>query len=353
MNAAASTWHAHRLLAIATLGARADSIAAWQEWSARFSLDTIDAEGYWILPMLHRKLSLEGVEHPDRPRLAGVYKQMRWHNAIAAERISGLLGRLRDANCDGVPGPLASLSLCGGEEAVPLDPFELAVPAARLDTADAVLQALGWKPSLPLPEPVLRPFFAGLRYLHPETVAVRLAWRPFGLDCAPDADARLWERCAAAPAVAALVLADAVDRVVMAFQHDSWLQALVAMNRLAREAPAVRVVARARELGIEEKWVEVCTSQGATPIPGVPPALLDAATGQGVLPVPDSSMQLARLARRHWRRYRRCPPESRPGSFGAYLSGYYRHVWQAPGLAQMLAQGCRRGAARAIRSNQG
>ena len=351
MTAAALTWQAHRWLAIAALGTREDSIAAWREWSARFSLDTIDAESFWILPLLHRKLSFESVAHPDRPRLAGVYKQMRWRNAIALERIHGLLERLQHADCDGAPGPLGSLSLRGGEDAVPLEPFELVVPAAHLETADAELRALGWKPLLSLPEPALRPFLAGVRYLHPETVAVRLAWRPFGLDCAPDADDRFWESCAPALPGETFALADAVDRVVMAFQNGSWLQALVVMSRLAGEAPAARVVARARALGIGERWVAACTERGASPIPGVPPALLDAASGRGVLPVPDSSVQLVRLAGRHWRRYRRCRPESRPGSFGAYLFGFYRYVWQAPGLAALLAQGCRRSTARAVRSH--
>ena len=167
---------------------------------------------------------------------------------------------------------------------------------------------------------------------------------------APEADANLWENCVPTASFGSrLRMADPVNRIVMAFQNASWLQAIVVMSRLTIAAPATAVVARGRALGIREKWVEACALPGSSPIPGVPRALLDAGPRHRLQPLPDSSAPLLQLAAGHWRRYRNCPPALRPAGFGTYLGGYYRYFWQAPDLAQLFVIGCRRVAIRSMR----
>ncbi|HLF31641.1 MAG TPA: hypothetical protein VI566_11515 [Xanthomonadales bacterium] len=293
----------HRLLATAALADTATAIDAWRRWSAEFDLDTLDGEAYWILPLLYCNLARAEFNDPERPRLAGVYKQMRMRNALSLPRLQELLGRLRQLDCDMLPGSLTSLVLTGEEEAISLDPCELLVPAKALETADSVMQAQGWKPLMPLPPLLLLPFVASARYRHDTAGDAILTWRPFGLDCPMEQDAGLWQRAGwRESGGAAIRLADPVDRLLMENAKGRWLKICVLMDRLALQLPATT--------------------------PGIPTP--------GLAAPPDAEASLPRLAVRHWKRYRRCPATQRPPGFVRYLQTYYRYAWQPRGLRDVF-----------------
>lgn len=293
----------HHLLALAAVSPAHEALAAWRNWSAEFSLDTLDGEGYWILPLLFSNLSGAGSgglpgDFPERQRLAGVYKQMRLRNAIAEPLLRQALDSMAQEGCDVLPGAVTALALAGGETAIALDPCELLAPVQSLAAATAILQSRGWQTLMPLPPDPLRPFVESVRLRHPQAGDVVLRWRPFGLDAPVEQDTGLWHRAVTVRAGGrAIRQPEPSDLLRMVQGRGTWLQQCVLKDRLRMPFDA--------------------TSAS-------PAALTDAA------------VSLPRLAARHWLRYRSCTPDLRPRGFLRYLIDYYRYAWQARSPAQLV-----------------
>jgi len=303
----------HRLLAKVALSPHEDAIAAWRQWTTEFSLDELDGEGYWILPLLFSKLSGAGLgelpgDFPERQRLAGVYKQMRMRNAIAEPRLWQALDSLAQAGCDVLPGAISALPLAGGEAAIALDPCELLVPAQSLVVAHSIFQSLGWQTLMPLPPNELQPFVASVRMRHDKAGDAILCWRPFGLDSPVAQDAGLWQRAAAVPAgERAIRLPQPADQLRMIRERGTYLQQCVLMNRLGNPIDLI---------------------------------------GPSTRTLQDAVVSLPRLAARHWRRFKSCSAALRPPGFLTYLLAYYRHAWQVEGFFEACVTASKRMAAR-------
>ncbi len=337
-SAAEDRLRSYRLLITAALADAAHAREAWQLWTAEFTLDALDGEGYWILPMLYCRLLQAGVEQAERPRLAGVYKQMRLRNAIAHQHLQEVLEALGQKQCAVVPGAITSLVLCG-EAAVSLDPGELLVPVDCLDLAHSVLQSCGWKPALPLPPPLLRPFVPSVRYRHEKAGDLILCWRPYGLDCPVEHDDSLWRRSAWSQTGAQSIrLADPVDRLLMTVQKGYFLHVCVMLHRTFPEVTGPALAGRVKELGLAPLWPGLTESLTEGMVAGIPTGLMQAQPRHMAFSSPpDDKVSLPHLAMRHWQRYRRCPAPLRPPGFLSYLLHYYRYVWQSGSFVQIVS----------------
>jgi hypothetical protein len=312
-------------------------VEAWQLWAEEFTLDALDAEAYWILPMLYRNLLQAGFDHAERPRLAGIYKQMRLRNAIAQQSLQEVLESLDQKHCEVIPGTFTALVLCG-EEAISLDPVELLVPVHSVEPALAVLRSGGWKPLLPLPPPPLLPFVPSVRCRHDSAGDLTLCWRPFGLDCAVENDGSLWRRSVlGGTGTRAIRLADPVDQLLMTVQGGHFLQVCVMLHRTFPAVSGRDLAGRVQELGLAPLWPGLTESPASAMSEGIPARLMQAPSRAVVFcSLPDSRVSLPRLAMRHWRRYRRCHARLRPSSFLAYGLQYYRYAWQSGNLFQIV-----------------
>lgn len=319
----------HRLLLTAALSDGAEALDAWRCWSEEFGLDSVNTEGFWLLPLLYRNLTAEGFQDLEKQRLAGVYKQMRLANAVSYSQLLDLLGSLQQAGIDTISGPITALILMDRDSAIPISPIELLVPVDALETADQLLQARNWAPQMPLPPARLRPFVAGVSYRHPEGGDLRLNWRPFGVDCPLDLDVGCWLRAADHQAESNTAgLANPVDLLLMACQEKSLLQSGVLMNRLAPEIDWRLAESRSRELGLEREWLALAGASSPELIHGVSAPIMQGHVDPTARSQPDDSVSLWCLTGRHWWRYRRCQKSARPSSYAGYLVSYYRYTWQ-------------------------
>lgn len=296
----------HRLLLTAALADRSEAVHAWGDWCAAFKLDSLDGEGYWILPLVYQNLSRANFSGPEKQRLAGVYKQMRLANAIRRPRFLELTGFLQDAGTQALPGPLGSIALLHEQLAISMDPAELLVPVAAIEFVDELLQSRGWVPLVPLPAARLRAFVPRVRYRSEEGTELRICWRPFGLDSPVEHDAGCWRRASAQLLDGrVLKLADRNDLLKMARRMESMVQAAVVKQHFAPSA---------NWRGLEESVPQ------------------------------DGSTPLRVLAGRHWRRYRNCPKQDRPAGFITYLVSYHAYCWRTGGVLQWLLTAIRRAA---------
>jgi len=327
------------LLVTAALAAAPQAREAWELWAEEFELNALDEEGYWILPLLYCSLVQAGIEHADRPRIAGVYKQMCLRNAIALPCLQEVLDELDQRQCDVLPGPLTSLVLAG-EDAIALEPGELLVAMDYLEAAHSVLQSCGWKPLMPLPPRLLQPFVTSVRYRHDKAGDLFMCWRPFGLDCPVEEDASLWRR--AKWSESGIRLADPTDCLLMAAQRASFLQLCVVLHRLSHRVNIPAWAGREEQLGLAPIWARLPSASGKELIAGIPDCLVRSPLNIEIAAAPDNAASLSRLITRHWQRYRRCPAAQRPSSFISYLGCYYRYTWQTPGLVQFVSKAIQR-----------
>jgi len=327
----------HRLLLTAALSDGVVALEAWRCWTEEFDLDSVSTEGFWLLPLLYRNLTTEDFQGPQKQRLAGVYKQMRLGNAIACSQLLNLIGSLKQAGIDTIPGAITSLSLVDKDIAIPISPFELLVPVGTLETADYLLQSRNWEPLMPVPPARLRPFVAGVRYRHRNGGDLRLNWRPFGLDCPLDQDAGCWQRAARRQSGSTTPrLADPVDLLLMACREKPLLQSSVLMNRLAHGVDWVEAESRSRKLALKRDWLALAGASPPELVHGVPAPIMQGYVDPKARTQPDDSVSLKRLTRRHWRRYHRCQKTARPSNFSGYLVSYYQYAWQTSGTLTLL-----------------
>jgi len=312
--------NSHQLLALAALEDGAVALKAWQRWSETYDLDVLDADGCWILPLLFQNLSRLDFNDPNRQRLGGVYKQMRMGNAISKPGLLKLLTHLKRAQCDVMPAPLLALALQEAQEPVSTNPAGLLLPVEQLETADRVLQSLGWKPLMPLPPSALRPFVASIHYRHQRLRDVQVCWRPFGLDCPPNNDSLCWESSVQQAGEGFDTRAvSRVDRMLVTCLRGTMLQTAVVKDRVLADKPWLEVLLRAAELGLQQADL-------------VPPAVR----------VNDESASIRQLWGRHRQRYQQCPAGIRPAGFLRYLVSYYAWVWQTTGAFQWMLSALRK-----------
>jgi hypothetical protein len=293
---------------VAALGDRPEAISAWCDWIADYDLDTADSEEFWILPWVYKNLLNANFSGPEKPRLAGIYKQMRLNSTIRLPRLVELTAQLQGAGIPALPGPLSTIALRDRQSAVPVAPAELLVPVKDLEAADQMLRIRGWASQAPLPDRRLRAFVPFQRYLDGNGLELNIRWRPFGLDSSLAADAGCWQRATTKEVLGRPVnLAACDDLLKMSERMDSALQAAVVASQFG-DPHAWRHSNRDRK------------RQGSASLGG--------------------------LLSLHWHRYRSCPKPDRPVTFASYLYVCHAHSWQTDGALAWSATALRKAAGR-------
>lgn len=76
----------HDLLLRAALGRGAEAIEAWRAWSDATSVDSLDQDAQWLLPLLSDNLAQHGIAHDELTRYANVYRHHWYRNLLALRR---------------------------------------------------------------------------------------------------------------------------------------------------------------------------------------------------------------------------------------------------------------------------
>jgi len=298
---------AHQLLVAAAADDPGDAARHWELWQASHDLDAVGAESYWILPAVFANLSKQPAKGPDHRRLAGVYKQTRLRNAALQGYLAPLLAGFRQAACEVMIGPPASMVLDGTMPGLPLQPVLLVVRAAQVGLANEVLCAGGWHTARSVPPDELKAFVESIEYTNAGGGRIELCWRPLGTAAPPGRESPLWERrVPGRVAEVAIQLPCPLDQALMILQRGTRVQ-----RSLLTRWPTVdwrALEERAQAMGLDPESV-----------------------GQGLEADPGAQARPVALLRWHRQRFRSCPAQYRPGSFLRYLRLYHTWAWQPQG----------------------
>ncbi len=87
----------HDLLLRAALLRGPEAIDAWTQWRARTSIDALDSDSQWLLPLLDRNLRALGVPGDARVRYHNVYRHNWYKNQVLLRRAEPALHALQRA----------------------------------------------------------------------------------------------------------------------------------------------------------------------------------------------------------------------------------------------------------------
>lgn len=208
------------LLRAALLGT-GEAVAAWERWRATTDLDSVDEPSYRLLPLLWYNLSRLGVQDPALDRCRGVFRHTWSKNQLLFHHAGRVLQELART---GTPvlvlkGAAMATAYLPSLGARPMNDVDIMVPTREAEPARALLERLGWTPSLELPASSL-PFIHAMGYRHSSGAMLDLHWHALWEGTGAGADEAFW--AAATPlelaGVPVLTLAPA-DHLVQVAVH--------------------------------------------------------------------------------------------------------------------------------------
>src|SRR6185295_9546701 len=123
---------------------RADALAAWGAWQSEASLDEVDAECFAVLPLMHQRLEVFGVDDSALGRLKEIRDTVWNQNQMVLREATEALKDLNAAGIDSLL--LGGMALTVGHYRDaglrPIRQIELLVPRADTQRAAGIL-ALG------------------------------------------------------------------------------------------------------------------------------------------------------------------------------------------------------------------
>jgi len=143
-------WPNHRqeLLLVASTAPPERAVPAFEEWIAGTDLvrDPVDPGSLRLLPLVYRKLSAAGFEHPAMARLKGVYRYWWLKNQGTLRRAAEVVELLGRRGLDTLVLKGVALSvLCYRDAGVrPMADFDVMVPWDRAEEAVGILTEEGW-----------------------------------------------------------------------------------------------------------------------------------------------------------------------------------------------------------------
>ena len=197
------------LLLKAALLSGHDAVTAWNAWLNEVGMDRIDAGSQRLLPLVHRNMRANGVDHPLMKTLRGIYRRTWYENQILFHQMAPLLRALEEA---GVRTMLlkgaALVSLYYNDLGLrPMSDLDVLVPTDEAARAIRVLLSESCTPlgnrTAPLERLLQSEVFK--EWIHSEHFAESggrefdLHWHTLTECLAPDADADFWN--AAVPTV--------------------------------------------------------------------------------------------------------------------------------------------------------
>jgi len=173
---------------------RDGEVGAWEEWRRRVRLEDVDAGSHRLLPLLYRRLSKQGVAHPDLQRYAGVYKLVWYRNQIIFRQMDELLALFQSQGIDTLILKGTSLILLYyrdfGTRA--MNDFDILVPTESVRQAIQALEAAGWSTEFPTSEWRLR-LTHSMLFRDAEEHEFDLHWHVMEEACLPGDDRAFWQ----------------------------------------------------------------------------------------------------------------------------------------------------------------
>ena len=170
--------------------AGAEALAAWRH---EVDIDDLDVASYRLLPLLWRRLSRLAQDVPDAERLRGVYRKSWTRSQVLLHRATPVVSALRDRDIPllVLKGAALARRYYGDVGARFMSDIDLLVPNHAAGEARTVLDALGWRPGLALPDSYLDAIHA-LGYQDARGGDVDLHWHVLWECCGSDDDRELW-----------------------------------------------------------------------------------------------------------------------------------------------------------------
>ena len=219
--------------------------AAWEQWSARANLDTLDAGTFRLLPLLYVNLEAEGVRHPLMSKLKGIYRYHWTKTRVLFYQAALVLDRLHAAGFQTLllKGTALATLYYPNPGLRPMDDFDVLVPLSQAAAAAAVLVEAGWKPILQRQMRAFNPAYFSVRpghgFCNAAGQACDLHWHVLFQACQPEADEAFWQ--------AAIPLAFQ-GRATLALNPADQLLHLCAHGALWNPLPSIRWAADAMML---------------------------------------------------------------------------------------------------------
>lgn len=185
----------HAPLLTAALAEPEPAVAALRDWLAAHPLaGTIEHLAYVLLPGIYRRLSLAGVDLPERARLASTYR----HTWALNQRLHQSLHRYaRALDAEGIPfvvikGPWLLAYAYGDPGTRPTADLDLVIRPADLPRLQQWLAREGFRPTHDPPPPHHLARSCGLGYRRAGDVDLDVHWHPFMADTPVAAEERFW-----------------------------------------------------------------------------------------------------------------------------------------------------------------
>lgn len=180
------------------------AVHAWQEWHARYRLESIGSDEYQILPQVFCNLDqLNRLDDagPVLARLKGIAKRSWLTAHMAQQSLREALRLFQTASIPSIVHGGLDLFLLGycSQRARQLNGVNMLIRMEDLTHAHWVLQKADWRPNKSLPPAELLPFFQTMAYTHPTHQELRLSWRPFGVDSQHELETALWQHAVPCP----------------------------------------------------------------------------------------------------------------------------------------------------------
>ena len=139
------------LLLKAALLPSGEARAAWETWSRRADIDTLDGGSYRMLPLLYHNLHSAGIRHPLMNRLRGIQRYHWCRNQILIAELRGILENFEEVR---VPALLlkgaALLHRYYRDPGLrPMADLDILVDPRHLQLAVDTLRRGGWSPMFP------------------------------------------------------------------------------------------------------------------------------------------------------------------------------------------------------------
>ena len=173
---------------------RDGEVEAWEEWRRRVRLEDVDGASHRLLPLLYRRLTGQGIDHPDVRRYAGVYKLVWYRNQIIFRQLEELLTLFQSQGIDTLILKGVALILLYYKDfgTRAMNDFDILVPTEQVQQAIQTLKTAGWSTEFPTSEWRLR-LTHSMLFSDAEEHEFDLHWHVMEEACLPDDDRAFWQ----------------------------------------------------------------------------------------------------------------------------------------------------------------
>lgn len=212
----------HRQLILAAVFSGDRAAEAWRKWRADIDLDVLDLASTFLLPQLYVNLKRQGIDDPELPRLAGVYR----YSWVQNQRIlCGVLEVMQRLAAAGLPayvmkGMALSAAYYGDFGARRMLDADLVVHSAQAEQVAETLDAGGWRSKNGLAIAPSARLVHAVSIVHPQWGEIDLHWSPYQFACPRALEEQMLERVRSCSAQGqSLAVPDDCDALLLSCFH--------------------------------------------------------------------------------------------------------------------------------------